>query len=391
MTPRRGTARTAVFTALAAVLSFAVAELGGRALLAFRAGPRAFLYGVVADGSPRRTLARHDDQRAGYSKYPPDAVLQDFDPVTGDGFRIRVNARGFRGAAPVVPKPAGVVRVVTLGASSTFGYHARDGETWPERLQAALATRCPDATWDVVNLGMPHLMADEIAALFRAEALPLDPDVVTFYEGVNDASLRRDRHRVRRALRRVDVLRGAWRALRDHLVLVRVADELARPHAERWDAAAVRAHAAARPARFLAALDAIRAECARRGIRFVVATQQATSLEFPRDALRGMTYAEEEARLARRLDEGGTVPTPALSFLAHAALMRAERDWADANGVPLVDVVAALDARRDVLVSWVHLTPEGNALVAAAFAPVVAELACAGGASGATAPGAAAP
>ncbi len=383
MTPRRAAARTALFTALAMLLALAVTEFGARALLAVRAGPRALLYGIAAGGA-QRTLARHDDQRDGYSKYPPGAVLQDFDPVSGEAFRIRVNERGFRGPAPAVPKPPGVVRVVTLGASSTFGYHARDGETWPERLQAELAARCPDAAWDVVNLGMPHLMADEIAALFRAEALPLAPDVVTFYEGVNDASLRRDRHRVRRALRRVDALRAAWRALRDHLVLVRVADELARPHAERWDAAAVRAHAASRPAAFLAALDAIRAECARHGIRFVVATQQATSLEFPRGELRGLTYAQEEGRLARRLEEGGTVPTPALSFLAHAELMRAEREWAKAHDVPLADVVAALDARRDVLVSWVHLTPEGNALVAQAFAPVVAAVACPGDA--ATAP-----
>jgi hypothetical protein len=41
-------------------------------------------------------------------------------------------------------------------------------------------------------------------------------------------------------------------------------------------------------------------------------------------------------------------------------------------GVPLVDVIAALDPRRDTLVSWVHVTPEGNRMIAEVFADTIA-------------------
>ena len=68
-------------------------------------------------------------------------------------------------------------------------------------------------------------------------------------------------------------------------------------------------------------------------------------------------------------------------FLTHARLMTALREWAGEEGVPLVDAIAALDPGRDVITSWVHLTPEGNRRLAAAFAPAVAELLCPGGSS----------
>jgi len=369
-------ARRRVYVALTLLLVLLAIEAGVRALVAIRLGPRALAYGLVDDATARHTVALHDDLRAGYSKYRGAVELRDFDPLTGTTFPVHVNSRGFRGAEfPAAPEP-GAVRVVTLGASSTFGYHARDDETWPRQLEERLARRCPGRRYEVLNLGIPHLLSEEIAALFAAEALPLRPDVVTFYEGVNDASMRRERHHLRKAARRSATLRAGYRALRDHLMLVRLADEVVRPRAQRFDAAAVAEHVAGRPERFLASLDAIREECARRGILFLVATQQATSLEFPREALRGLTVAEEEARLRRRLDAGDTVPAPALAFLTHAEMMRELRTWAAARDVPLVDVAAALDDRRDVLVSWVHLTPDGNGRIADAFAPAILERTC---------------
>jgi hypothetical protein len=42
--------------------------------------------------------------------------------------------------------------------------------------------------------------------------------------------------------------------------------------------------------------------------------------------------------------------------------------------VPFVDVVKALDQDRDVLVSWVHLSPRGNRMIADAFAEEIKQL-----------------
>jgi lysophospholipase L1-like esterase len=367
--------RRIAFGVAAAILAIAAIEIGARSLVALRAGPRALLYGFVPDRRERHTVVLHDDLRAGYSKYPPRATLTDFDPATGETFPVRVNSRGLRGEDFADAKAVGTVRVVTLGASSTFGYHSRDGDTWPVRLERILNDECA-RPYEVLNLGIPHLMSDEIAALFFAEVLALGPDVVTFYEGINDASLRRERHHLRRSLRRAVPLRTVYRALRDHLMTVRFADEVVRPRARRYSAAELEAHVEGRAARFLANLDRSRAECDARGIRFVVATQQANALAVPRQELRGMTYAREEESLRARLAAGESIDVYGLAFLTHTELMRALRGWAAERGVPLVDVIASLDDRRDVLVNWVHLTPEGNELVARAFAPTILDLSC---------------
>lgn len=67
-------------------------------------------------------------------------------------------------------------------------------------------------------------------------------------------------------------------------------------------------------------------------------------------------------------DCGGGLTSQELNFLRHSRLMRELEIWAASQDVPLVDVISALDGDRDVLVSWVHLSPRGNQMVAAAFA-----------------------
>jgi len=281
-----------------------------------------------------------------------------------------------RRGADFAEKPPGTLRVVALGASSTFGFHDRDGETWPALLEAALTGLCPDRTWQVLNLGIPHLMSDEILALFRAEGLALAPDVVVFYEGVNDSSARRRKQAMRRRLHAVAIVRTAYRAARERLLLVRFLDEVIRRPVQTFDRDEVAAHLHGRGDEFLASLESIREECERRGIVFVVVTQQAKSYLVPEDEIAGVTYAEEEARVRAKLEAEGRLRPTELWFLAHTEIMRRERAWATQHAVPLVDGIAVLDGHRDVLVSWVHLTPEGNERLAAAIAPAITERFC---------------
>ncbi|MFN8178652.1 MAG: SGNH/GDSL hydrolase family protein [bacterium] len=371
-------ARRLLFAALTTLVVLLGIEIGLRGIVSLRVGhPGPFRYGFVTDARSRHTVSLHDDLLAGYSKFVPNKERTDYDPVTLQTYPVHINAQGFRGE-DFAPKKPGTVRIVTLGASSTFGYHARDDATWPRRLQVLLGRRCPATRYEVLNLGIPHLMSDEIVALFSAEALPLAPDVVTFYEGVNDASMRRERNHLRKSLRRNVELRTVYRVARDHLLLVRLLDETIRPRVRRYDADDVRAHEVGRSERFLASLDAIRTECEKRGIRFVVATQQAASLLVPREKMRGLTYEAEESLVKARLAKDGSIDAIEMAFLTHADMMRALRGWAAERRVPLVDVVAATDQRRDILVSWVHLSPEGNERVAEAFAPTILSLTCPG-------------
>jgi hypothetical protein len=203
------------------VSSVLLTELSLRAYFAYRVGPDVLMYGIrsgsvsfensgvgaVAEPArpPHPEVAKRflgdmiqrarlespawypDARSRGYRKYRPNQVRYDFASGSGERFQVKINSRGFRGREFAEAKRPGVVRVVTLGASSTFGYYNRDSETYPAQLEQILRSGCTTKNYEVINLGIPHLKASQSALLFRSEGLPLDPDVVTFYEGVNDA------------------------------------------------------------------------------------------------------------------------------------------------------------------------------------------------------------
>jgi hypothetical protein len=77
--------------------------------------------------------------------------------------------------------------------------------------------------------------------------------------------------------------------------------------------------------------------------------------------LRTKAQEEEGARVA-------AMWAPARVLLIHSRLMSDLRDWAPRSGVGFVDAIDALDARRDLMVNWVHLTAAANAIVARALA-----------------------
>ncbi|HYC00188.1 MAG TPA: SGNH/GDSL hydrolase family protein [Candidatus Limnocylindrales bacterium] len=396
--------KRASFAAAAFVMAVAAIELALRAYFAILLGPSLFWYGTSfhrmnvrepAEHSPlvrslyQRRLRGIDDEHhnvrqhefvaGSYTKYFPNEKRFTYDADTGEVYPVTINSRGLRGAEPAVPKAPGTLRVVTLGASSTFGYHDPDDGTYPAILERILNERCTHGQrFEVINLGIPHLTSDQIVSLFTAEGLPLRPDVVTFYEGINDSS------ETGQAASPVgDKPKKPLKALehwaRDRLVLVFLVDELLSLRKQRFDAAQVEAAAQGTPERFVANLARLHEECARRGILFVYAKQQARSLLIPREQIRGVTYAAELERVREKLAREGRVSRTEMNFLVHERVVSAGERWAREAGVPIVDVIAALDQDRDVLVSWVHLNPRGNSMVADAYSRVILEHTCPSG------------
>lgn len=357
---------------LTGVLTLFGLELAVRVAFAFKIGPRTFLYGLVSDRD-ELNVQNHENVVVGhYSKYFPHEHRRDTDPDAGETFDVRINSEGFRGADFSVAKPAGVIRIVTLGASSTFGYHDRDDETYPHYLEKLLDDGCPKHKFEVINLGIPHLDAEQILSLFLNEAVPLDPDFVTFYEGVNDSEGGGWRAPVKPSLwARVRL------AVHEHSLLASIlADRLKK---STFSASDVEHSIAGKSAHFLASLERLREEAGKRHIGFLVVTQQVKSGIVERDKIAGVTYAEEVRLVEQHLSQAGTVEPNQLCLLTHDTLMRDLRRWAGEKGVPLVDGIAALDHDRDVLVSWVHLTPKGNRILAGAIANGILPLACADG------------
>jgi hypothetical protein len=119
---------------------------------------------------------------------------------------------------------------------------------------------------------------------------------------------------------------------------------------------------------FIENIDKLYRECQRRGIIFVALKQQAKS-HLVKDAdMKGVTYAQEVQMVKDKLEKDGAIKVRELHLLAHSTLTTDLEQWATSNHVPFVNIQKALDQDRDVLMSWVHLSPRGNRMIANALA-----------------------
>lgn len=101
--------------------------------------------------------------------------------------RVSINAFGFRGPNPrTLEKPAGVIRVVVQGGSTTEDIFVEDGRTWPELLQAKLNARLRTDRVEVINMGTSGYTAANCVNDLKRSGLQLKPDIVIAYHGVND-------------------------------------------------------------------------------------------------------------------------------------------------------------------------------------------------------------
>jgi GDSL-like Lipase/Acylhydrolase family len=145
--------------------------------------PYYLIFGFVTD------TQYHSAEGPGYTKFQPNTVYHH------NGIDIAINPDGFRNLENFVkPKPPGVFRVLTMGESSTFGYGNADNETYPFQLQQILRERYPSQKIQVYNLGIPHFRTNNILALAKAEVPSLEPDLITLYAGVNNATLTKPRN-----------------------------------------------------------------------------------------------------------------------------------------------------------------------------------------------------
>jgi lysophospholipase L1-like esterase len=103
-----------------------------------------------------------------------------------NGTVASANALGYRGPAVAVPKPAGTVRVVLLGESTTHGWYVDDTATIDTYMRRLLAERYPGRRWEVVNLAYDGYDAYQLFERLRSDGLALDPDLVIANTGIND-------------------------------------------------------------------------------------------------------------------------------------------------------------------------------------------------------------
>ena len=373
-------------------------EGGSRAVFAWKAGPTALLYGTPLARAEVKRAKRWDEMIAvkdtdtaelaseigSYSKYhpgqyqslnveAPDKPETLVTPAGVSSYPVTANNHGFRGPDFDDAKAPGVARVITLGASSTYGYRNRNEETYPvylqQHLNRALESRsCGDVrSFEVINFGIPHLSAVNIHALFEAEGLALDPDVVTFYEGANET------RRLKRKWYQQWLI-----GLSKYSALALFLSTYWETQFETFTEADLRAHSEGKSEFFLKHLSGIADECKEHDVLFLVASQLARSVTLSRRYLADFTHAQEVELVENKLARGERLVMSEFLFLIHAEIMQSLETWVKENQVPYVDIVHSFDEQRmrNQLLTWVHLTAKGNQLIAQELGDAILERFC---------------
>lgn len=379
------------------VLSLLLVEATVRVFFALQVGPRILAYGTswhrneFADVPVnQKTVNTHENvvgdyekygsgRSTGYSKYFPNEVKATRGADEEAWYDVQINNQGFRGPDFEIEKAPETVRILTLGSSSTFGYRNNDEQTYPAQLQEVLDQTGGDTKYEVINFAIPHAVTDNIVAMLLAEGLALSPDVLTLYAGANDSAV----------VAEIDP--GPIDAARLWLRQTSLAADFVLTAAGVVEGGGARNWgdeiARTRSAIYLENVEKLERLSRENGIRLIVTTQQVQSDMFPRGERRGVTYTDEVEKLrdsvasgqlgsgTRQGDLAGRVGAPEVAqvteqlepariMLVHDVIMRDLKEWAATADVEFVDIRSALDDRRDLLVSWVHLHPDANRVVA---------------------------
>ena len=385
-----------------------LSEVSCRVYFAFEISPRVLAYGTDAYentfGSGRRerieqqydreleawqkeedrtnTVYTQDNRMGGYRKFFPNEEKYHRDEKTGEQFLIAINSQGFRGPEFREEKAPGVIRVLTLGASSTFGFFNRENETYPYQLQRSLNNNCGRQRFEVINFAIPRSTADNIRNMIIAEGIALDPDVMTFYEGRNDSDQVGPVDFIGGIKDETRLQQGVWQFLTRKIIVFRVIDLMISKNVKmtiEQSREMLQGRAEATSRAFLADLEDILDLARSYDIHLIIANQQSSSRSWfqvphaEREKMRGLTYADEARQIKSRLNSGDSISGYEFNFLIHQRLMKDLGVWARRHELPFVDIINLLDNDRDHLVSYVHLDAYANRIIAEAFADEILE------------------
>jgi lysophospholipase L1-like esterase len=131
-------------------------------------------------------VGNHSLWQERWQEYAPGAKLDVV--VGGERFLVEMNSQGYRTHEFAIPKPAGMVRVICIGGSTTVAGRTND-ETYPALLEKKLRARFPGLSLEVLNLGVSSATTEYWYARLP-KVFGYEPDVIVQYPGVNDISWR---------------------------------------------------------------------------------------------------------------------------------------------------------------------------------------------------------
>ena len=118
------------------------------------------------------------------SRYPTYRHLRRISPP---GWFV-TNSFGWRGSDVLLNKPPATIRIAFVGASTTidaFGVPFSHPELVGNWLNWWAASRGFRYRFEVINAGRMGINSNSIAAIVEQELVPVEPDLVVYYEGAN--------------------------------------------------------------------------------------------------------------------------------------------------------------------------------------------------------------
>jgi lysophospholipase L1-like esterase len=102
------------------------------------------------------------------------------------GNHVVTNAFGMRSPPISQSKAPGVIRILCLGESTTFGERVEQDQTYAAVLEKRLNARGDGHRYEVLNAGAPGYTIVQSAEYLSRCGLDFDPDVILVYHGFND-------------------------------------------------------------------------------------------------------------------------------------------------------------------------------------------------------------
>jgi hypothetical protein len=121
---------------------------------------------------------------ASFHMSPPSAQMRDIE--TNWDITYSTNSQGLRSDEHSFAKSDGIIRIVTIGDSFTFGQGCQRGEIFPDLLEARLKSAGYRA--EVINLSQVGIGPESYFVLLKDIALDYQPDIIVLNTFGNDAS-----------------------------------------------------------------------------------------------------------------------------------------------------------------------------------------------------------
>jgi lysophospholipase L1-like esterase len=284
--------------------------------------------------------------------------------IKGAQNTVTINSLGFRGEEISREKPPHTIRIACVGASTTFCTGVtRDEAAWPHRLEEALRRRHPEVQFQVINAGVPGYTVHEGLTNLRRRVLPLQPDLVIYYEAANQLALDSRNLAKRRGLIAPDEahVSPVVRTLSEYSLLfdlvyknAKIAFSQGRGPAGKLDSLP-----GDLPKSFLEQIDHMHKELKERGVPLVLST---FVVKFRRDQDRDSQVKNADVAFYY-------MPWMSIDTLLDGIDIydRAVIDYAHSHGAPVVEESGSIPADAKHFVDCFHLSDEGCALLADRF------------------------